>query len=245
MLRIVLDIAQIDYAGAMDHLLPPFLARCAASPSPGDLEKLVRKLDGDALPVVKRLMRYLEPDVKDALVTALLNRYRNDLAAAAHAFLDQELPPGAVRIAGPRAQDLPGPRLLLQLDWVQVDYAAVLGSPKVTGALERAIGGEEVLLGAANLLMRAAAKLPAEGLEKQAVGLLSAGKVKQKLLGVLSANLERQRFPVTFRDIQLHAIGKDRPAAPEAPAQEPIPPALADALTNALAAFLRDAARQP
>lgn len=243
MLRIDLDIARIDYEGALELLLPPFLARCAEAPSPGELEKLVRKLGGDALPVAKRLLRYLDTDLKDALVVSLVNRYRGELAAAVNGLLDREVPVGSARIGSLFAQDLPGPRLLLRAEGVSLDYAALLGSQKVADALEQALRGDEILLGAARLLVRTAALLPAERLEKQAVSLLSADKVRQKLLAAVTERLERQSFPAVFRDVQIHSLEKAAPASPAEP--EPIPPALTEALTDALAAFLRDAARLP
>ena len=241
MLSIRLEIGEIDYETCAEALLPPLVGKCAARAAPSELEKFVGKLGPDAVPIARSLLGYLDGDVKDRLVVALLTAHEAGLRGALNGYLAQLLPGPAVKIGCLSALDQPGSRLSLRASQIEVDYAALLDSPLVADGLDH-LGGESSLLkSAAKLALQMGTRMPPEKLEKQVISLLGTDKVKSKLLTALADGLSRAGLAVTFRDMIVETT-----AAIELPEslsggkdEGVIPDAVEDALMDAIIAWMR------
>ena len=239
MLNIRLEIEQIDYERSLEQLLPKAVAACAAKDSPGELDKFLAKLGSDAVPVVKRLLGYLDVAVRDEIVVWLIDTHAGELAAAANGYLTG-LIPGAIQIGGFCAEDQEGSRLALMALQVKADYAALLGSP----TLKASINQLGALKGPAKLVMQMGTNMPPERLEKHGIALLSSEHVKPKLLKALSDALGNAGLAVTFCDMLLETSDviqlPDRIEESAAKQKGLIPDAFEEALMDAVVAWLRD-----
>ena len=153
MVNIRLEIERIDYEKSVEKLLPRVVDSCAQKEKPGELERFVCKLGLDTVPVTKKLLRYLDDEVKDQIIVWLVSAHGEGLTETANAYLAELLPGPAVRLGALLAQDRPGPRLALLAERVRIDYAALLQSPLAASGVEQ-LGSESGLLkGAAKLAL--------------------------------------------------------------------------------------------
>ena len=244
MVNIRLEIERIDYEKSVEKLLPRIVDSCAQKEKPGELERFVRKLGPDTVPVTKKLLRYLDDEVKDQIIVWLVSAHGEGLTETANEYLAELLPGPAVRLGALLAQDRPGPRLALLAERVRIDYAALLQSPLAASGVEQ-LGTESGLLkGAAKLALQMGARLSPDALEKQGIALLGSERVKPRLLSAFSEGLEQMGLFVRFRDMALRNDSViELPAALEqTPAKDEglIPDAFEEPLTDAVCAWLRD-----
>ncbi len=240
MLDICLHIAHIDYKRSLAGLYPAVRSRIAAREKLRELDKLLGRLGGDALPVAEMLLDYVSDSAKIDIAVWYINSHGAKLAETVNAALARRLSGSAVRIGSVHAERLFGNRLALLASQVEIDCAALLASPLVERKLDELSGESALLRSAARLALSMGTRMSPDSLEK----LLSSEKVQAKLLDALREALEHTGLYMEFQRMELRQdTATSLPA--ELPAQEDkgfIPDAFEDALLDALAAWLRDAA---
>jgi hypothetical protein len=228
MIKINFSIERIDYERCVENLLPRFVAKCAAAEKPSEAEKLLVKLGPDAVPIAKRILRYLDPNARDQIVIAMLEVHTDKLVRAANEALEELLGGGCVVIGDVEMKDLPGSWLTLSATRVEIRYEALANSPLLSGGM---------LGGAAKLALQMAS--PAT-IEKQAVRLLASELVKPKLLATLGDALQKAGLAVSVRDMTiLQDTDGPRPER-EKKDEGLIPDAVEDQLLDAVIAWMKE-----
>ena len=234
MIDIVLDIERIDYDKSVEGLLPPVLAWISKDEKMKEAAKFIGKLGGDTVPVVKKLLGFLDDDAKDEIIVWLISRHGEQLRKSADDYLEKIFP-GVFRIGNIAAENRPGSRLLFRAEQVDVTYAALLDSPLVENRIPSQ--GSGLLKGAARLLNM----IPQAQIEKQGIALLKTDKVKAKVITALTEGFEKAGLFVTIRGVEFETAAEG--VKQDAPAEEKkeglIPDAFEDALFEGIAAWLR------
>ena len=232
MIGITLDVERIDYDKSVEGLLPSVLGWIAGNEKLREADKFVKKLGPDAVPVVKKLLGYLDGDTKDEIIVWLLSRHREQLTRSAAEYLDGVFP-GVFRIGEFSAENKPGSRLIFRADRVEVHYASLLDSPLVSDRLGDP--GLGLLKGAAKLLTF----LPQDKLEEQGIALLQAEPVRTKILSALQAGFEKAGLYAEIRSMTVKTGEVFSPPPAAEPEDGLIPDAFEDALFDGVAAWLR------
>ncbi len=242
MVSIQLKLDSIDYEKSIENLLPRVVDSCVSAPAPSELEKLIGKLGNDCVPVAKKLLRYLDNDLKDQIIVWLVDSHAESITKAANQYLEEILPGKVVYIGSLRADDLPGSRLSLHALQVQIDYAALLNSQLITSGVRRLGSDGGLLQGAARFALQMGSLIRQENLEKQGITLLSSDHVKPRLLSALSQAAAKAGLAVRFSDMVISPDTAGVPAVKRSSGDEGlIPDRFEDALMDALVAWLREA----
>ena len=245
MIDILLEIESIDYEKSMEGLLPPIVKKCRAEKAPGELEKFIAKLGEGAVPAAKKLLGYMDGNLKDQLVVWMAGRYRDTLVSSANGTLEGLFPGGAVKVGDLEAEDRPGTRISLRASGVQIDYAKLTDSPLVDAGLGQFGAGGGLLKNAAKLALQTASRSNPEALEKQGIALLGSEKIKPKVMAALSEGIGKAGLSVTVGDLVFtEGRAKTPAAAGETKDEGLLPDGLEDAVLDALAAWMKDAAKK-
>ena len=239
MLNIRLEIERIDYESTIDNLLPTLVETISQKVDQGEINKFLTRLGPDTAPVAKRLLGYLDVTTRDQIVVWLIESHAEQLAELTNRFLADQMP-GALIIGTFHAEDLPGAKLALMAQQVNVDFAALLNSP----LLQSSIDSLGAMKAPARLLMQMGSRKPTETLEKQGVALLRSDLVKRKLLFAISDALNSAGVMITFGDMTLESSNFiELPDRKEAKDEGLIPDVFEDALIDAFVALLKDLIR--
>lgn len=234
MINIKLDVERIDYDKSVEGLLPPVLEWVSKDERLKEAKRFIAKLGGDTVPVVKKLLGYLDDDAKDEIIVWLLSRHSEQLRKSADEVLGK-LFPGAFQIGNVAAENKPGSRLLFRAEQVEVTYSALLDSPLVENKIPEQ--GSGLLKGAARLL----SLIPPAQLEKQGITLLQTDKVKAKMIPALTEGFAKAGLYMTIRGMEIEEAADG--AQPKTPVPEKeeglIPDAFEDALFEGVAKWLR------
>ncbi|MCR5577370.1 MAG: hypothetical protein K6F56_10210 [Oscillospiraceae bacterium] len=228
MIKAVVEVERIDYEQCIENLLPRFVQKCASEESPSELDKIVARLDKDAVPVAKKIIRYLDQDARDQIIIALIEPHGDRLVQTANAVLEEMLGGKAVVVGGFDMTDLPGPRMTLRATQVRIDYAELANSPLFSGG---------ILGSAAKLALQMAS--PAT-IEKQTINILASDLIKPKLLSALSEALQKVGLIVSIRDL---TIQQDTDTSAPAAADKDeglLPDAVEDRLIDAVIAWMKE-----
>ncbi len=234
MVDIILDIERIDYEKSVEGLLPPVLEWISKDEKLKEADRFLKKLGGDTVPVMKKLLSFLDDDAKDEIIVWLLTRHGDHLRQSADDYLGKIFP-GVFRIGSVTAENKPGSRLLFRAEQVDVTYSALLDSPLVENRIPSQ--GSGLLKGAARLLNM----IPQPQLEKQGIALLNTDKVKAKVIGALTEGFEKAGLFVTIRGMEIVTASESAGAPAETTEKKEglIPDAFEDALFDGVAAWLR------
>ena len=244
MLDICLTLARIDFERSADALFPTLRRKIAGKGKLRELSRLLDKLGDDAGPVLKKLLTYLDGNAKNEMFVWYVSSHGEKLRGTVNRALEKLLSVSAVNVGAVSAEKLPGGQTALLASAVEIDYPALFTSPFVDANLEK-LGRESLLLkSAARFAVSVGSRMSPESLEKQGLALLSSEKVRGRLLGVLQEALEKFGLYVEFQGMELRpGCGLPLPAdLSDAGDEGLIPDAFEEALLDALAAWLRDAA---
>ena len=228
MIKAVVEVERIDYEQCIENLLPRFVQKCASKEKPSELDKFVARLDTDAVPVAKRIIKYLDQSARDQIIIALLEPHGERLVQTANALLEELLGGKAVVIGGFEMNDLPGSWLTLSATQVRINYGELADSPLLSGGM---------LGSAAKLALQMAS--PAT-IEKQAINILASDFVKPKLLSALSDALQKTGLIISIRDMTI--LGDTDASRPAAAKKDEglLPDAVEDQLIDAVIAWMRE-----
>lgn len=230
MIKISFEVQEINYEKSFESLIPQLTEGCKANPEPTEMEKLIVRLGDDTVPLVKKLLGFLDTDTRDQIIVWLLESLHDDLVSSANAAMREMLGGDAIVIGALYALDKPGPKISLHAVQVKTDSKQLIDSPALTG----------ITGGAAKLAFRIA---KAETIEKEAVKLLSSDMIKPKIISVMSDSLREAGLHLTLSDI---VITED-PGTEKIPRMlDPnkdegmLPDALEDKIIDALVAWLKE-----
>ena len=239
MLNIRLEIENIDYEATIENLLPQLVETVSQKEDQGEINKFLTRLGPDMIPVAKKLLGYLDDTTRVRIAVWLIESNGDQLAELTNRVLAEQMP-GALIIGAFHAEELPGAKLALMAQQVNVDYPALLNSPLLISSID-SLGPMKA---PARLIMQMGSIMPAETLEKQGVTLLRSDLVKPKLLAAISDALRSAGVIMTFRNMTLESSNFiELPDRKEAKDEGLIPDVFEDALIDAFVALLKDLIR--
>lgn len=230
MIKISFDVQEINYEKSFEVLIRQLVEECRARSNPTELEKLIVRLGDDAVPVVEKLLGFLDTDARDQIIVWLLEAQQDMIVGSLNEALHNLLGGDAVVIGGLYAQDMPGTKISLHAVQVKTDSKQLIESPALTG-----IAG-----GAAKLAFRIA---ESETIEKEAIKLLSSDFIKPKFITMLSDSLKEAGLHLTLGDVVIaEDSGKENlPRIMDAGKDEGlIPDSIEDKIIDAFAAWLKE-----
>lgn len=230
MIKISFDVQEINYEKSFEILIKQLVEECRAGKKPTEIEKLIVKLGDDTVPVVEKLLGFLDTDARDQIIVWLLEALQDMIVGSLNEALHDLLGGDAVVIGALYAQDKPGPKLSLHAIQVKTDSKQLVESPALTG-----IAG-----GAAKLAFRIA---ESETIEKQAVKLLSSDFVKPKFISMLSDSLNEAGLHLTLGDVVItEDSGQEKIPHIMDPEKDEglIPDVIEDKIIDAFAAWLKE-----
>ena len=236
MINITLKIARIDYDKSVETLLPQLVKEAAAKENPNGLEQFLVKLGRDTVPVVRKMLGYMDDSLKDGLVVWVTENQQPRIAETVNQQLAGVLGDSVMKIGALFAEDRPGTELALYASRIETDYAALLDSPLASSALGQMSGGG-LMKGAAKFALSMASKASPDALEKQAISLLTSDRVKPKILGVMSDSLKKIGLEAELGDMTVQSVNV---TALPMRSEKKFPPELKDKLMDSAAALLRD-----
>ena len=241
MINIAVQIDKIDYDKSLDALLPQIAAEFAEKKPQGGVEQFVVRLGKDAVPVAKKLLRYMDDSLKDGLVVWMAESRQEEIVSGVNQHLDSLFGSSVMKVGAVIAEDRPGTKLALYASQVDIDYAALMNSPAVESALGQIGGsGGGLLKGAAKLALQMASKTNPETLEKQGIALLASDRVKPKLLSAMTGACAKIGLTATLGDL---TVQSGAGPAPKSARNAGLPEDLRNRLTDAVIAFLRESSK--
>lgn len=230
MIRISFDVQEINYEKSFEVLIRQLVEECRAKSKPAELEKLIVRLGDDTVPVVEKLLGFLDTDTRDQIIVWLLEAQQDMIVGSLNEALRNVLGGDAIVIGALYAQDMPGTKISLHAVQVKTDSKQLIESPALTG-----IAG-----GAAKLAFRIA---ESETIERQAIKLLSSDLVKPRLISMLADSLNEAGLHLTLGDVVIaEDSGNEKlPRLTDADKDEGmIPDAIEDKIIDAFAAWLKE-----
>ncbi len=230
MIRISFEVGSIDYEKSFESLITQLTEECRKNPAPTEIEKLIVRLGDDTVPLVNKLLGFLDTDARDQIIVWLLEDLQDDLIRSANESLHQLLGGDGVVIGALYALDQPGPKISLQAAGVRMDFKQLAESPALTG-----LAG-----GAAKLAFRIA---KSETIEREGIKLLTSDLVKPKFISILSDSLREAGLHLTLSDV---IITEDDGTAEMPRMKDPekdeglLPDAIEDKIIDALVAWLKE-----
>lgn len=230
MLAIRLEVAEINYEKCFENLIPRMVEDCESQSDLTEVEKLLLRLGSDAVPVIKKMLRYLDTDTRDQIFVWLLEGFQDMFVNTANKQMQEQFAGDAIVIGGFYAEDQPGPGITLYAAQVRIDFEKLVNSP--------ALGG--VIGGAAKLALRISKP---EKLEKKGIRLLSSDLVKPLFISALSDSLEKAGLILAIGDVELV---DDSDIVLPPPMMDPskdeglIPDEIEDRILDGIAAWLKD-----
>ena len=98
MIRICFEVWKIDYEKIFESMLPQLTEECRAKTEQNELEKLIDRLGTDTVPLMKKLIGFLDTDTRDQIIVWLIESQRDTLVSAANKALHDLLGGDAVVI---------------------------------------------------------------------------------------------------------------------------------------------------
>ena len=230
MIKISFKIKAIDYEKSFESLLPQLTEDCKSrAEDPTTLDKFIIKLGDDFVPVVNKLISYLDTDTRDQIVVWLIEELEEMIVGTLNKALKDYLGADAIVIGNIYALDEPGAKISLHAARIKTDSKKLVDSPALTGFTG----------GLAKLIFSIA---EADVIEREAINLLSSDYVKTQLIATLSDSLHEAGVHITLKDIVISEdSGKDeipRMTDPEKDAGH-LPAAIEDPIIDAVVEWLK------
>lgn len=230
MLRISFEVWRIDYEKIFESMLPQLTEECRSKTEQNELEKLVDRLGDDTVPLMKKLIGYLDTDTRDQIVVWVIESMRDNLVSTVNKAMHDMLGGDAVVIGDLYAQDEPGTRISLHAVQVKIDSGKLAESPALTGFTG----------GLAKLILRLSEP---EALEKAAIELLTSEYVKPKIISAMTDGLREAGLNITMFDLKIMEDPGDvkvpRMMDPEKD-EGLLPDDIEDKIIDALVAWLKE-----
>ena len=229
MIKISLEVQEINYEKCFENLIPQLTKDFKSSTDPTEIDKLIIRLGDDFVPVVNRLVGFLDTDTRDQIIVWMVEEMQDTIVDSVNKALHDYLGVDAVIIGTLYAQDQPGTRISLHAGQVRTDSTQLTDSPALTGI----IGG----------IAKFAFMFSDPGaVEKDVINLLSSEYVKPKIISTLSDGLHKAGLQVTVSDILVSEdTGKGKIPRMKDPEKDEglLPDVIEDKIIDALVAWLK------
>ena len=229
MIKISLEVQEINYEKCFENLIPQLTKDFKSSTDPTEIDKLIIRLGDDLVPVVNRLVGFLDTDTRDQIIVWMVEEMQDTIVDSVNKALHDYLGVDAVIIGTLYAQDQPGTRISLHAGQVRTDSTQLTDSPALTGI----IGG----------IAKFAFMFSDPGaVEKDVINLLSSEYVKPKIISTLSDGLHKAGLQVTVSDILVSEdTGKGKIPRMKDPEKDEgmLPDVIEDKIIDALVAWLK------
>ncbi|MEY8426616.1 hypothetical protein AALA00_02625 [Lachnospiraceae bacterium 46-15] len=247
MFDIRITIGTIGYEQTMTALFPAVLEKCQGIQNPNLLLRLFLELGEDALQVLLGVMERLPEGAKQELLCQCMNAYRTVLTEKLNEYLQTDVW-GRNFVIRSMYIEFTGEGLELVGEGVSVDLRALLESERTQEKIHEAaaafIGSGSIgkIFGScAGSMLKQAAKAVPEETEKLGLKLLQREDVKNKLMGLAQAALEKRGLDLELKSLSFLTVCdadviQDNRAVP---GTLQIPPELEEELIKALAGYLR------
>ena len=229
MIKISLEVQEINYEKCFENLIPQLTKDFKSSTDPTEIDKLIIRLGDDLVPVVNRLVGFMDTDTRDQILVWMVEEMQDTIVDSVNKALHDYLGVDAVIIGTLYAQDQPGTRISLHAGQVRTDSTQLTDSPALTGI----IGG----------IAKFAFMFSDPGaVEKDVINLLSSEYVKPKIISTLSDGLHKAGLQVTVSDILVSEdTGKGKIPRMKDPEKDEglLPDVIEDKIIDALVAWLK------
>ena len=229
MINISFVVQKINYEKCFENLIRQLVEECRSNTDPTEIDKLVARLGDDTVPVVEKLLGFLDADTRDDIIVWILEKQQDLIVSSANKALHDLLGGDAVVIGTIYARNHPGTKISLHAGQVKTDSKQLIDSPVLTGLTG----------GVAKLAFMLS---DAETIEKEGVKLLSSDYVKSKLISTLSDSLLKAGVYITLSDIVIKEdSGKEKIERMADPEKDEglLPDAIEDRIIDALVAWLK------
>lgn len=233
MLKICFKVREINYGKCFESLIPRLTEKCRSKTNPNELEKLLVRLGDDTVPIMKKLLGFLDTDVWDQIIVWLIEEQNDRIVSSVNAALKEFLGTDAVVVGAVYALDEPGTKISLHAVKVKMDSKKLIESRALTG-----FAG-----GAAKLAFKIAS---AETIEKKGIRLLSSDFIKPNLIAILSDSLCEAGLFLTVSDVIIEEdSGKEMIPRMSDPEKDEglFPDAIEDKMIDALVFWLKEILR--
>ena len=230
MIRICFEVWKIDYEKIFESMLPQLTEECRSKTEQNELEKLIDRLGADTVPLMKKLIGFLDTDTRDQIIVWLIESQRDTLVSTANKAMHDLLGGDAVVIGDLYAQDEPGTRISLHAAQVKIDTRQLAESPALTG----------ITGGLAKLILRISEP---ETIEKEGIKLLSSDYVKPKIISSLADGLREAGLHITLTDFSImEDTGEVKVPRMMDPEKDEglLPDTIEDKIIDALVAWLKE-----
>jgi hypothetical protein len=228
MIKISFEVQNINYENCFENLIRLLIEGCRANSDPAELEKLIIRLGDDTVPVLEKLLGFLDTDTRDQLIVWLVEKQQDVIVDSANKALHDMLGGDAIIIGTIYAKDHPGTKISLHAAQVRTDSTQLVDSPALTGI----IGG----------VAKLAFMFTDPGtVEKDVIKLLSSDYVKSRIISTLSESLDKAGLPITFSDIVVKEDSGEKIVRMTDPDKDEglLPDAIEDKIIDALVAWLK------
>ncbi len=229
MIRISFEVQEINYEKCFENLIPQLTKDIKSTTAPAELEKLIIRLGDDLVPVVNKLVGYLDTDTRDQIIVWMVEKLQDTIVDSVNKALHDFLGSDAIMIGIIYVEDRPGPKITLHAAQVKTDSSQLTDSPALTGI----IGGVAKL---------AFLFSDPRAVEKDVVKLLSSDYVKPKIISTLSDGLRKAGLHLTLSDIVVREdTGKDKIPHMIDPEKDEglLPDAIEDKIIDAIVGWLK------
>ena len=229
MLKIRVEVQEINYEKCFENLIPQLTKEFRENKNPAELDKLIIRLGDDLVPVVNKLVGFLDTDTRDQIIVWMVEKMEDTIVSSVNKALHDYLGVDAIIIGTIYVQDRPGPKITLHAGRVRTDSTQLTDSPALTGI----IGG----------VAKFAFMFSDPGaVEKDAIKLLSSDYVKPKIISTLTDGLHKAGLQITISDLVISEDkGEDKIPRMTDPEKDEglLPDAIEDKIIDALVGWLK------
>ena len=230
MIKISLEVQKINYEKCFENLIAPLVKECESKKEPNEIEKFIARLGDDTVPLVEKLLSFLDVDARDQIIVWLLEDQQEMIIKSVNEAIHNALGVDAFKIGALYAQDRPGTKIAIHAAQIKMDSKQLAESPALTGL----VGGAAKL---------AFSLTESETIEKEGVKLLSSEYINPKLVSMLADGLHEAGLDISIRDIVIaEDSGKYEIPHLRDPEKDEglLPDAIEDKLINAFVSWLKE-----
>ena len=229
MIKISIEVEKINYEKCFENLIPQLTKELKSNNNPEELEKLIIRLGDDLVPVVNKLVGFLDTDTRDQIIVWMVEMMQETITSSVNKALHDYLGVDAVIIGAIYAEDLPGTKISLHAAQVRTDSTQLTDSPALTGII--------------GSVAKFALMFSNPGaVENDVIKLLSSDYVKPKIISTLSDGLLKAGLQITISDIVISKdTGKGKIPRMTDPEKDEgvLPDVIEDKIIDALVAWLK------
>jgi len=206
------NISFIDYDESFRKLFPKFIEKAESADSPGMVLKFFIKMGESSLPVIIKIMNYMNEAEKEIILLTIIGQFRKQICDILNQFLGRHGLGNAVRIGqidAVKSDETVGFSLIARD--VMINYDELLKSDfvnqNIDGYMDKVIHNRgvrgSIVKETAKMALKIGAKALSNELEKRGADLLNRADVNEKIAGILTDGLKRAGLCMNIKSINL------------------------------------------